>query len=177
MLYTIEAWAQASMGKGQAMRRTLGEAEDLFVSDRGDVPPPSWMQMFDDADMHGMQALAYRTLAEHEPDAAATAQRHAKEALKLRESGRERSQIFDHLSLASACFIADDPEQADRYARLALTSMGANSSHRTWDRLREMYRLTAQYSGYPKINELREEIKLALPKGTWKPKGGNSARV
>jgi len=43
-------------------------------------------------------------------------------------------------------------------------SMGANSSRRTWDRLREMYRLTAQYAGYPKIHELREEIRLALPK-------------
>lgn len=177
MLYTIEAWAQASMGKGQAMRRTLGQAEDLFVSDRGDVPPPSWMQLFDEADMHGMQALAYRTLAEHEPGAAATAQRHAKEALNLRESGRDRSKIFDHISLASACFIADDPEQADRYARLALTSMGANSSHRTWDRLREMYRLTGQYSSYPKIQDLREEIKLALPNGSLKPRGGNSARA
>lgn len=174
MLYTIEAWAQASMGKGQAMRRTLGEAEDLFVSDKGDVPPPSWMQMFDEADMHGMQALAYRTLAEHDPAAATTAQRHAKEALHLRENGRQRSQIFDWLSLASACFIADDPEQADRYARLALVSMGANSSHRTWDRLREMYRLTAEYSGYPKIHELREEIQLALPKGLLRPKRGGT---
>ena len=70
MLHTIEAWAQASMGRGQAMRRTLGEAEELFVSDKGDVPPPSWMQMFDEADMHGMQALAFRTLAEHDPGAA-----------------------------------------------------------------------------------------------------------
>jgi hypothetical protein len=176
MLHTIEAWAQASMGKGQAMRRTLGEAEDLFASDKGDVPPPSWMQLFDEADMHGMQALAYRTLAEHEPGAAAVAQRHAKEALQLREKGRDRSKIFDHLSLASACFIADDPEQADRYARLALTSMGSNSSHRTWDRLREMYRLTAQYSSYPKIHDLREEIKLALPKGL-NTRGGSSARA
>ncbi|GAA2630874.1 hypothetical protein [Streptomyces vastus] len=176
MLYTIEAWAQASMGKGQAMRRTLGEAEELFVSDKNDVPAPSWMQLFDEADLHGMQALAYRTLAEHEPAAAAVAQRHAKEALQLREKGRDRSQIFDHISLASACFIADDPEQADRYARLALTSMGSNSSHRTWDRLREMYRLTGQYSSYPKIQELREEIKLSLPKGL-NIRGGNSARA
>ncbi|WP_455354851.1 DNA-binding protein NsdB [Streptomyces sp. SYSU K217416] len=164
MLHTIEAWAQASMGRGQAMRRTLGEAEELFVSDKGDVPPPSWMQMFDEADMHGMQALAFRTLAEHDPAAAATAQRHAKEALKLRENGRQRSKIFDYISLASACFIADDPEQADRYARLALVSMGETSSHRTWDRLREMYRLTGQYAGYAKIEDLREEIQLALPK-------------
>lgn len=172
MLHTIEAWAQASMGRGQAMRRTLGEAEDLFVSDRGDVPPPSWMQMFDEADLHGMQALAYRTLADHDPSAAGTAQRHAKEALDLRAGGRQRSQIFDFISLASACFIGDDPEQADRYARLALVSMGETSSHRTWDRLREMYRLTAQYSGYPKIEDLREEIKLALPRTS----GGRGAK-
>ncbi|RVU22272.1 hypothetical protein EOT10_22775 [Streptomyces antnestii] len=177
MLYTIEAWAQASMGKGQAMRRTLGEAEDLFVSDKGDVPPPSWMQMFDEADLHGMQALAYRTLADHEPAAANTAQRHAKEALELRANGRQRSQIFDYISLASALFIADDPEQADRYARLALVSMGANSSHRTWDRLREMYRLTGQYAGYPKIVDLREEIQLALPKSAGKSQGGNRAQA
>jgi hypothetical protein len=163
MLHTIEAWAQASMGQGQAMRRTLGEAEELFVSDKGDVPPPSWMQMFDEADLHGMQALAYRTLADHDPSAAAVAQSHAKQALQLREGGRQRSKIFDYISLASACFIADDPEQADRYARLALVSMGETSSHRTWDRLREMYRLTGQYAGYAKIEDLREEIEIAMP--------------
>ncbi|NBE50991.1 DNA-binding protein NsdB [Streptomyces boluensis] len=173
MLHTIEAWAQAAMGKGQAMRRTLGEAEELFVSDKSEVPPPSWMQMFDEADMHGMQALAYRTLAEHEPAASNTAQRHAKEALELRAGGRQRSKIFDYLSLASACFIADDPEQADRYARLALVSMGETSSHRTWDRLREMYRLTGQYASYPKIQDLREEIQLALPKPQSRAKGSN----
>ncbi|MFC9913420.1 hypothetical protein [Streptomyces sp. NPDC059862] len=175
MLHTIEAWAQASMGKGQAMRRTLGQAEDLFVSDKGDVPPPSWMQTFKEEDLYGMQALAYRTLAEFEPGAAVHAQHFAEKALALRIDGRQRSKIFDFLSMASACFIADDPEQADRYARLALVSMGSNSSHRTWDRLRQMYRLTAEYAGYPKIQELREEIKLALPKT--KGKGGNSSQV
>ncbi|WP_156724843.1 DNA-binding protein NsdB [Streptomyces apocyni] len=174
MLHTIEAWAQASMGNGQAMRRTLGEAEDLFVSDKGDVPPPSWMQMFDEADLHGMQALAYRTLADHDPAAALIAQRHAKEAIALREQGRQRSTIFDYLSLASACFIADDPEQADRYARLALVSMGETSSHRTWDRLREMYRLTGQYADYAKIQDLREEIQLALPKAPSRSRGGTA---
>jgi hypothetical protein len=174
MLHTIEAWAQASMGRGQAMRRTLGEAEELFVSDKGDVPSPSWMQMFDEADMHGMQALAFRTLAEHDPAAAATAQRHAKQALDLRMNGRQRSKIFDYISLASACFIADDPEQADRYARLALVSMGETSSHRTWDRLREMYRLTGQFAGYAKIEDLREEIELVLPPQRTKKKARGS---
>jgi hypothetical protein len=166
MLHTIEAWAQASMGRGQAMRRTLGEAEELFVSDKSDVPLPSWMQTFRSEDLYGMQALAYRTLAEHEPAAAKQAQYFAQKALALRNDGRQRSKIFDYLSMASACFIADDPEQADRYARLALMSMGETSSQRTWDRLREMYRLTGQYAGYSKIEDLREEIQLAMPKAT-----------
>ncbi|MGW1543448.1 DNA-binding protein NsdB [Streptomyces sp. NPDC002309] len=164
MFHTIEAWAQASLGKGQAMRRTLGQAEDLFVSDKGDVPPPSWMQLFNEADLYGMQALAYRTLAEHEQGAAAHAQHYADKALALRVDAQQRSKIFDFLSMASACFIADDPEQADRFARLALMSMGQNSSRRTWDRLRQMYRLTAEYAQYPRIQQLREEIKQALPK-------------
>ncbi|MFY4722446.1 hypothetical protein [Streptomyces sp. LaBMicrA B280] len=175
MFHTIEAWAQAAMGKGQAMRRTLGQAEDLFVADRGDGEPLDWMQTFKAEDLYGMQALAYRTLAEFDPDAAVHAQHFADRALALRIDGRERSKIFDHLSMASACFIADDPEQADRYARLALMSMGANSSRRTWDRLRQMYRLTAEYAGYPKIHELREEIRLALPKP--RSKGASSAQA
>ncbi|GAA3291076.1 hypothetical protein GCM10020295_06970 [Streptomyces cinereospinus] len=175
MFHTIEAWAQASMGKGQAMRRTLGRAEDLFVSDKGDVPPPNWMQLFNEADLYGMQALAYRTLAEHEPGAATHAQHYADKALALRVDAQQRSKIFDFLSMASACFIADDPEQADRFARLALMPMGQNSSRRTWDRLRQMYLLTAEYAEYPKIQQLREEIKLALPK--LKGRGGNSSSV
>jgi hypothetical protein len=35
-----------------------------------------------------------------------------------------------------------------------------------------MYRLTAQYATYPKIQELREEIKLALPKDQARKLGG-----
>ncbi|HEY5833079.1 hypothetical protein [Streptomyces sp.] len=178
MLQTVEAWAQASMGRGQAMRRTLGEAEELFASDRGDVPPPSWMQNFDEADLHGMHALAYRTLADHDPAAAAQAQIHAKQAIKLRTGGHDRSMIFDYLSLASACFIADDPEQADRYARMALLTIGQTSSHRTWDRLREMYRLTGRFADCGKVQDLRREIEAAMPRATGgrgtkaKPSGG-----
>ncbi|MGW7354607.1 DNA-binding protein NsdB [Streptomyces sp. NPDC054784] len=171
MLCTVEAWAQASMGRGQQMRRTLGEAEDLFASDRADVPPPSWMQIFKEEDLYGMQALAYRTLAEHDPAAAGTAQRYAEKALQLRVDGRQRSKIFDYLTMASACFLGDDPEQADRYARLALLTIGQTSSHRTWDRLREMYRLTGAYAGHPKVDELRHEVRAALPKAPRDRKG------
>ncbi|WP_129838217.1 hypothetical protein [Streptomyces sp. RFCAC02] len=163
MLATIEAWAHASMGRGREMRRTLGEAEELFVSHDGNVPPPSWMQMFDEADLYGMEALAYRTLAEHDPSAAPVAERYARRALALRDGGKARSRLFDQISLASACLLGDNPEEADRTARLALAGMGENSSHRTWDRLREMYRLTGRYGGHEGIAALREEMAEHFP--------------
>ncbi|MCK8681623.1 MULTISPECIES: hypothetical protein [Streptomyces] len=176
MLYTIEAWAQAAMGHGQAMRRTLGKAEELFVSDKDDTPMPGWMATFRSEDMYGMQALSFRTLAEHEPSAAKPAQSYAQKALALRNDGRQRSKIFDHLSMASASFIAGDPEQAERYAREALASMGSNSSHRTWDRLDEMYRLSGPYAGQTAIAELRAEIDQARPKKTGRrPRPGGPA--
>ncbi|MFW6693198.1 hypothetical protein [Streptomyces sp. MAR4 CNX-425] len=164
MLRTVEAWALAAKGRSGAVRRTLGEAEDLFAADPGGEPVPSWMQLFDRADLHGMQALAYRTLAEFDPAAAARAQEHGRLALAHRPEGRQRSQILDHVSMAAAGFLADEPEDGEAYARLALERIGENSSHRTWDRLRETYRLTAPYADEPLVRALREEIRDALPR-------------
>jgi hypothetical protein len=113
-----------------------------------------------------MEALAYRTLAEHDASAAPLAQFHAQQAIALREGGRERSQLFDQLSLASACYIANKPEEAGKYARLALTSTNQMSSHRTWDRLREMYRLSGRYQQLSEVKQLREEISAAMPQHT-----------
>ncbi|MEY9966234.1 hypothetical protein ABIA33_004293 [Streptacidiphilus sp. MAP12-16] len=162
MLRTVEAWAHASMGRSQATRRTLGEAEDLFAKDKGD-PGPSWLQFFDKADLHGMEALAYRTLAEHDTSAAPLAQYHAQQAIELRSDGHERSKLFDYLSMASACYIANRPDEAGNYARMALNSTREMSSHRTWDRLREMYRLTGRYEQLSEVKELRADIRRALP--------------
>ncbi|MFF4651553.1 hypothetical protein [Streptomyces sp. NPDC001380] len=163
MLQTIEAWAQASLGRSQATRRVLGEAEELFTADRGE-PGPSWMQLFTEAELHGMEALVYRTLAEHDPKAAPLAQRHARMALDLRaKEGMERSTAFDRISLASAYWIAGQPDEAAVQAKLALALIRDTSSHRTWDRLREMYRLTQRYKGLPEVADLREQIRLAVP--------------
>jgi hypothetical protein len=174
MLQTIEAWAQAAMGRGPEMRRALGKAEELFVSDRSEVEPPSWMQHFDEADLHGMHALAYRTLADFDRSAAVQAQIHARQAIKLRTDGHERSTIFDHLSLASACFIADDPDQADAEARQTLLTIGQTSSHRTWDRLYAMYRLSERYAGHRRIQDLRQQIEAVMPRGPGRDTGGSA---
>ena len=163
MLCTVQAWAYASMGRCQATRRTLGEAEELFARDSGQ-PGPSWLQFFNQADLHGMQALSYRTLAEYDPSAAPLAQRHAQLAIDLRGEGYDRSQLFDYLSMASACYLANQPEKADGFARTALGSTREMSSHRTWDRLREMYRLSAAYEQVDEVRVLRADIRRSLPR-------------
>lgn len=171
MLHTVEAWAQASLGKGQAMRRTLGQAEDLFVSDRGTFRRPAGCRCSRrriSTACRPWPTARSRSTNRPRPSRPSTMRRRL---WNCASTSKQRSKIFDFLSMASASFIADDPEQAASYARLALAAMGSNSSHRTWDRLREMYRLTGQYSSYPKIQDLREEIKLALPKTQPKNKG------
>ncbi|WP_037578166.1 hypothetical protein [Phaeacidiphilus oryzae] len=165
MLRTVEAWAHASLGHSQATRRTLGEAEDLFAADRGE-PGPDWLQFFNEADLHGMEALTYRTLAEHDPSAAALARFHGEQAIGLRENSEyERSKLFDYLSVASAYYLSDEPEQAGNYAKLALNATREMSSHRTRDRLRQMYRLTGRFQQDPEVRELREQIRTAIPAG------------
>ncbi|GLW55790.1 DNA-binding protein NsdB [Kitasatospora phosalacinea] len=163
MLHTVEAWAQASLGRSEATRRVLGEAEELFVQDTAE-PAPSWMQLFNEAELHGMQALVYRTLAEHDPGAVPLALRHAQTAIRLRQAtGRERSALLDRINLASIHWISGEPDEAQVQAKLALASINHTSSKRTWDRLREMYRLSTRYQGLPAVAELREQIHAALP--------------
>ncbi|MFD8481634.1 hypothetical protein [Kitasatospora sp. NPDC059673] len=163
MLCTVEAWAHASLGRSEATHRTLGEAEHHFVQDT-DRPAPAWMQLFDEAEMHGMQALVHRTLAEHDAGAVPLAVHHAQQAVRLRQkTGRERSALLDRITLASAHWIGGEPEAAVAQANGVLDAIGQTSSRRTWDRLREMDRLAERHQGRPDVAELRERIRDALP--------------
>ncbi|MFD5464283.1 hypothetical protein ACFWIQ_15885 [Kitasatospora sp. NPDC127059] len=158
MFNTVEAWARASIGHSQDTYRLLGEAEELFTEDAPE-PPPSWMQVFDEAELRGMQALVLRTLAEHDPAAAPQARRHAERVIALREgTGQLRSALFDRITLASVHWITGEPDAAEFQAKMVMNLIGQNSSHRTWDRLREMYRLTARYRGLPVVDELRAQL-------------------
>ncbi|GAA2151574.1 hypothetical protein GCM10009760_47110 [Kitasatospora kazusensis] len=164
MLHTVEAWAQAALGRSDATRRVLGEAEDLFVQDTGEASP-SWMQLFNEAELHGMQALVYRTLAEHDPGATRLAELHARRAIDLRAAnGFERSALLDRITLASVYWISGEPDEAQVQAKLAMAAIGQTSSLRTWDRLREMYRLSGRYQGLASVAELRDEIDAAMPR-------------
>ncbi|MDI2132787.1 hypothetical protein [Yinghuangia seranimata] len=157
MFHTIEAWAQASLGLSADCRRTLGKAEQEFMRAQPQ-DDPDWIGFFDSADLHGMQALVYRTLADTDPTAVRPAQEHAQKAMELRAQGHQRSQTFDLISLASAYLIDGQPDAGAQYARLALTSTREVTSHRTWDRLGEMQKLAGRYQDVPEVKALREEI-------------------
>lgn len=157
MFRTVEAWAQAALGHGAACRRTLGLAESEFTAGKPQ-DDPDWVGFFDTADLHGMQALVYRTLAETDPSAVRPAQEHAQKAMELRAQGHARSQTFDLISLASAYLIDGQPDAGARYARMAVDATRDVSSHRTWDRLTDMRKLTGRYADVPDIRDLHEEI-------------------
>ncbi|MCF2528934.1 DNA-binding protein NsdB [Yinghuangia soli] len=157
MFHTVEAWAQAALGQAAECRRTLGLAERAFT---GSQPQddPDWIGFFDSADLHGMQALVYRTLADSDPSAVRPAQEHAQKAMELRALGHQRSQTFDLISLASAYLLDGQPDAGAQYARMAIRSTREVSSHRTWDRLGEMQKLTGRYKDVPEVRSLHEEI-------------------
>ena len=152
MLHTIEAWAQASMGKGQAMRRTLGRGGGPLRLRQGRRAPADL-----DADLQGGGPA--RDAGAGLPHAGrARARRPRRRPAPRQEgagaAGQRPPAVEDlrlHLHGVGLLHRATTPNRPTGYARLALVSMGENSSHRTWDRLREMYRLTAQYAGYPRI--------------------------
>ncbi|GAA1989214.1 hypothetical protein [Kitasatospora viridis] len=163
MLNTVEAWAQATVGDREEVARLLGEAEELYARDGGE-PQPAWMATFDEAELHGMQFLVYRTLAERDPGAVRPALAHAAAAMAQRaRRGHERSTLLDMVTLASVHWIDGEPEAAVEQARAALAKIGYTSSHRTWDRLRQMYRLSDRYAGEPAVAELRAQIRAAVP--------------
>jgi hypothetical protein len=163
MLNTVEAWAQASLGRTREVDRLLGEAEEYYVQDQAEPQPP-WMQTFNESELNGMQFLVYRTLAEHDPAAAKRAERHAQLAMSLRaKQGHERSTVLDHVTLASVYWIAGEPEAAREQAEQALGKIGDTSSHRTWDRLRQMYRLSDRFQELPEVAQLRAQVRAAVP--------------
>ncbi|NUU25330.1 MAG: hypothetical protein HOV68_28075, partial [Streptomycetaceae bacterium] len=157
MIHTVEAWAQAALGQSAECRRTLGLAEREFADARPQ-DDPDWIGFFDSADLHGMQALVYRTLADTDPSAVRPAQEHAQKAMELRAQGHQRSQTFDLISLASAYLLDGQPDAGAQYARLAIRSTREVSSLRTWDRLGEMQKLTGRYKDVAEVKSLHEEI-------------------
>ena len=136
-------------GAGQATRRTLGEAEDLFVSDNG----PTSRRRAGCSSSTRPTCTGCRpwptarwpsTSPPAAPRRAAHAERGARPAGEGAAKGPRSSTTCRWPRPASS---GTTRSEADRYARLALVSIGETSSHRTWDRLREMYRLTGRYAG------------------------------
>ncbi|WP_370131330.1 hypothetical protein [Streptacidiphilus sp. EB103A] len=156
MLETVRAWAHASMGDHRATTASVRAAETYFERDDGE-PGPAWLGFFDEADLHGMEALIYRTLADTDPRAAALAQQHAEQAMSLRPS-LCRSHLFDQLSMASASLIGGDLDRGGAYASRAALGLAQTSSARPRQRAKALVKLMDQHRGEPTLAEAREQI-------------------
>ena len=156
MLETVRAWAHASMGNHRATTTSIRAAETYFERDNGE-PGPKWLGFFDEADLHGMEALIYRTLADTDPRVAPLAQHHAEQAMTLRP-GLCRSHLFDQLSMASASLIAGDLDRGNAYATQAAQGLAHTSSTRPRHRAKALLQLMDRYRHEPVLSGARGQI-------------------
>lgn len=147
VLHANMAWAYAMLGQEANVRDSMRRAATELAAADPDTAPEWCRFALAEADPHGMSALVYIELAQHEQcrgylDKAAG---HAREAVRLRSAEGGRSYVFDVISLATASALMGDLDEALMFGTRAceLARPESMSSARVSDRLQGFWR-TAQ---------------------------------
>jgi len=167
MLYTREGWAYARLGRVQAFRRTVAQAEELL--DGGDSEPlPEWARVIDHAELAGVVGARYRDLAQGQDDPVAK-RKSAQEsvdyitrALRLRPPAQRRNQAFDLIGLGRTYLLLGEPAEAANTVCNAISLVGGLGSGRVQRRLRDWHREAAPFHREPAVAELRDELSRTL---------------
>ncbi|GAA3980995.1 helix-turn-helix domain-containing protein [Thermobifida alba] len=167
MLYTREGWAYARMGRVQAYRRTVAQAEELLDGDTSESLP-EWARTIDHAELSGVVGARYRDLAQGQEDPAAKrknaeeAVHHITRALRLRPAEQRRNQAFDLIGLGRTYLLLGEPVEAARAVRDAVAVAGGLGSGRVRRRLHDWHREAAPFHREPVVAELRAELSRTL---------------
>lgn len=172
MLRTREGWSYARMGRPEAYRRTVVQAEDLLADGAGEWVP-DWVGGFDHAELSGVVGARYRDLAASQDDPAAR-RRHAEssaayitQALRHRSPSGKRGRAFDLIGLGRTYLLLDEPAESARVVRQAVELERSLGSGRVRRRLRDWYTEAAAHHRHPHVAEVRDE--LAVPPTTQDP--------
>lgn len=167
MLYTREGWAYARMGRVQAYRRTVAQAEEMLENDTAE-PLPEWVRTIDRAELSGVVGARYRDLAQNQDDPAAKrknaeeALHYITQALELRPPTRRRNQAFDLIGLGRTYLLLNEPVEAANAVCNAVAVAGGLRSGRVRRRLQDWYREAEPFRREPVVAELREELSRTL---------------
>jgi hypothetical protein len=167
MLRTREGWSYARMGRSEAYRRTVIQAEDLLAGANGEEVP-DWVGGFDHAELAGVVGARYRDLAVLQEDPGAR-RRHAEssaayitKALQLRAPSGKRGRAFDLIGLGRTYLLLDEPAEAARVVRQAAALEPSLGSGRVRRRLRDWYTESATHHRDPHVAAVRDELSHTL---------------
>lgn len=124
-----------------------------------------WHRKFDtsEAELSGMASAAYMVLAREDRRFAAEAQDRTLYFLTNVGDGQGRNQTFARIRLASARFLAGEPEQASEDGDQALDlDESSSASAMVRKRLRELLADSEPYAELPRVTELRDRIRTVL---------------
>ncbi|OOC53318.1 MULTISPECIES: helix-turn-helix domain-containing protein [Nocardiopsis] len=172
MLRTREGWSYARMGRPEAYRRTVVQAEDLLAvggpEERDAQEAPGWTGGFDHAELSGVVGARYRDLAASRDDRGAR-HRHAEssaayitQALRSRDPARKRGRAFDLVGLGRTYLLLDEPAESARVVSQAAALESSLDSGRVRRRLGDWYTESAAHHRNPQVAEVRDELSRTL---------------
>jgi hypothetical protein len=157
MLHGAEAASLAALGDAQAAQAALGAARDEF--DR--IEParePEWMRFYDQGELLAQYGRVYRDFARQDGKHGRVAVRWVAEALPAYGAQNVRSTVLSDVSLSSALFLADEPEQGLAVGLRAIERAKQLASPRILDRIRNLRRDLGRRKIRPEIAAFAHDL-------------------
>ncbi|MFC3997431.1 helix-turn-helix domain-containing protein [Nocardiopsis sediminis] len=171
LLRTREGWSYARVGRAEAWRRSVAQAEDLLDNEDGSSEVPEWARSFDRAELAGVVGARYRDLAAGTEDRAARTRYatasadYITQALRLRAPEKLRNRAFDLIGLGRTYLVLGEPGEAASAISRAASLERTIGSGRVRRRLHDWYTESAAYHRDPAIAQLRDELATTLLDG------------
>jgi hypothetical protein len=149
------------------VQSALGMSLDLYAQASDEdrrTAPTMWHRAVDmsEAELSAMASATYLVLARNDPRLAAEAEQRTLYHLANVGGGQGRNKVFSQIRLASARFIAGEPEQASDDGEQAITVAEDTASAMVKARLRELLADSEPYAELPRVVELRERLRGVL---------------
>ena len=150
MLLGAQAASQAALGDGRTALNTLDRASQAF-GNRDETREPDWLRFYDRGELLAQYGRVYRDLARLDRRHGSDAVDRSREAIAALGAHNVRSTVLNETGLASALFLAGDPDQAVAAGRRVLEHAGNLVSHRVNDRIANLRRDIDGYEKHPAV--------------------------
>lgn len=158
----FESWSHALAGRRQAAERALGKAEEHFASSSGGQAPP-WLTYFDGTELVALQGHVHHVLADHDPNAATTAEGLLRQVVQERRPEYARSRTLNRIALAATYFQrGEELVEGVAVGDQALAEVKTLNSPRVVARLRVLDGATRRYATAPVVAGFRERLRPVL---------------